>query len=259
MYTKDQKKFSTKKESEIIEDIINASEYYQSNIQRVFLSDGDAMVLSTNKLLKILKAIKTYMPSVRRVGSYCLPRNIQNKSLNEMLELRDAGLRILYIGAESGDDELLKLIQKNETFSTTLDALTKIKAAEIKSSVMILNGLGGVTLLKQHALNSAKLVNNSQPDYLSTLVITFPFGQKRFLSNFQDFQMMNQLQLFEEMRLFLSHTELKKTIFRSDHASNYLILKGILGRDKDMLLQRIDEAINNPEKASLRSEWERGL
>lgn len=259
MYTAPQKKFSPKKEGEIIEEIKQASEYYQDNIQRVFLADGDAMVLSTNKLLKILDAIKSYLPSVRRVGSYCLPGNVKNKNEDELKELRDAGLKILYIGAESGDDEVLKRINKNETYSTTVDSLIKIKKAGITTSVMILNGLGGTVLSGQHAMNSAKLVNNSQPDFLSTLVLTFPGGENRFVSRFRDFQKLNKIELFKEMRLFLEKTELERTVFRSDHASNYLVLKGTLGRDKDMLVQKIDQAIITPGKAGLRDEWERGL
>jgi len=259
MYTAPQKKFYPKKEGEIIEEIKRASEYYQDNIQRVFLADGDAMVLSTNKLLKILNAIRNYLPSVRRVGSYCLPSNVKQKNQEELKELRDAGLKILYIGAESGHDEVLKRIKKNETYSTTVDSLIEIKKSGITTSVMILNGLGGVTLSREHAENSAKLVNHSQPDYLSTLVLTFPKGEKRFVSHFRDFQKLNKVELFKELRLFLLKTELERTIFRSDHASNYLILKGTLGRDKNMLIQKIDEAINNPEKADLRDEWERGL
>ncbi len=259
MYTAPQKNFYPKKEGEIIEEIKKASEYYQDKIQRVFLADGDAMVLSTNKLLKILDAIQSYLPSVRRVGSYCLPCNIKNKNQDELKELRNAGLKILYIGAESGDDEVLKHINKNETYSTTVDSLIKIKKAGITSSVMILNGLGGTTLSRKHAENSAKLVNNSQPDFLSTLVLTLPGGEKRFVSHFSDFQKLNKVELFKEMRLFLLKTELEKTIFRSDHASNYLVLRGTLGRDKNMLVQKIDQAINTPEKAGLRYEWERGL
>lgn len=259
MYTAPQKKFSPKKEREILEEIKQASEYYQDNIQRVFLADGDAMVLSTNKLLKILDAIRSYLPSVRRVGSYCLPCNVKHKNQDELKELRDAGLKILYIGAESGDDEVLKRINKNETYSTTVDSLIKIKKAGITTSVMILNGLGGTTLSEQHAMNSAKLANDSQPDYLSTLVLTFPGGENRFVSHFSDFQKLNKVELFKEMRLFLEKTELERTVFRSDHASNYLVLKGTLGRDKDMLVQKIDQAINMPEKAGLRGEWERGL
>ena len=167
---------------------------------------------------------------------------------------------MLYIGCESGDDEVLQRIKKGETFASSLAALQKIKAAGIKSSVMILNGLGGVSLSRQHALQSAKLMNAAQPEFLSTLVVTLPLGTERMDEAFDGhFQLPNQMQLFEEMQLLLSHLELDKTIFRSDHASNYLVLKGVLGKDKASLLSQVEAAMNTPERIQLRQEWQRGL
>ena len=125
---------------------------------------------------------------------------------------------------------------------------------------MILNGMGGTEYSEQHAINSARLMNAAQPDYLSTLVVSFPTGDARYQKGFRgEFTPLDQPGLFNEMRLLLGELELEQTIFRSDHASNYLILRGTLGRDKQKLLDLVDTAIQNPGAAELREEWQRGL
>lgn len=259
MYTLPQKKFRPKPQAEIDQEIRNCAESL-GQVRRVFLADGDAMALSVKRLKAILISIRTYLPSVTRVSSYCLPRNLIKKSVEELAELKELGLELLYVGAESGNDEVLTKIAKGETYDSTLESLLKIKAAGIKSSVMIINGMGGVNYSAQHALDSARLVNEAQPEYLATLVLFFRQGEQRFREAFGgDFITCNQMQLIEEMKTLLSTLELKKTIFRSDHASNYLVLKGVLGRDKPMLLQSIDAALNHEDRVFLRSERMRGL
>jgi len=114
-------------------------------------------------------------------------------------------------------------------------------------------------LSKQHAQNSAKLMNAAQPDYLSTLVVSYPLGEERFKENFADFQALDQSQLFQEMQWLLESLDLDKTIFRSDHASNYLVLKGILGKDKNRMLAQVNAALTKPRTIPLRQEWQRGL
>ncbi len=163
------------------------------------------------------------------------------------------------MGAESGDDEVLTRVNKGESFATSRDALGKLQEVGIKRSVMILNGLGGHMLWRQHALNSAALMNTVKPEYLATLVVSFPLGEARYRSNFPGWEPLNVLGLMQEMELFLSALELKRTVFRSDHASNWLILKGTLGADKPRLLQELRAAIAAPEAAPLRPAWARGL
>ena len=134
-----------------------------------------------------------------------------------------------------------------------------MKEAGIKSS-MILNGLGGRKFSKQHAINSAKLMNETQPEFVSTLVVSFPLGEERFRAGFDGaYEPLTQSELFEEIRLLIDSLELEHTVFRSDHASNYLVLKGTLGEDKQRLLDTIDQAIHQPGKIPLRQEWQRGL
>ena len=122
------------------------------------------------------------------------------------------------------------------------------------------NGLGGQALSEQHAVNSARLMNAAQPEYLSTLVVSFPLGMERFQGGYEGrFEPLDQAGLFREMRRLVETLELERTIFRSDHASNYLVLKGTLGRDKARLLAQVDQALAAPDEAGLRPEWARGL
>ena len=259
MYTASQKRFRAQKIDKVEQDLLKISRS-QAHISRVFLADGDAMTLPFARLEQICLLIKKYLPSVTRISSYCLPRNINNKTPEQLQRLCELGLSLLYVGCESGDDEVLARIKKGESYASSLAALQKIKAAGIKASVMILNGLGGVELSKQHAENSAKLMNAAQPEYLSTLVVTLPLGTERMDVAFDGhFQLPSQAQLFTEMHTLLTHLELDKTVFRSDHASNYLVLKGILGRDKATLVAQVEAAMHTPQRIDLRQEWQRGL
>jgi radical SAM superfamily enzyme YgiQ (UPF0313 family) len=259
MYTAPQKKFSVKKAEQITQEL---QQVVASGVpvRRVFLADGDAMTLSFRRLKEVLLLLRQYLPDLQRVSSYCLPRNLKNKSVAELAELEQLGLKLMYVGCESGDDLVLEKVSKGESYQSSLVALQKIKQAGIKSSVMILNGLGGQLYSEQHAINSALLMNETQPEYLSTLVVSFPTGMERFQQGFGgDYEPLQQMDLFKEMEILLDTLTLEKTIFRSDHASNYLVLKGTLSRDKGRLLTQVRTAIHNPDQVPLRQEWQRGL
>lgn len=259
MYTAPQKKFKPKA-IEDIETELKAVSGQMPGIQRFFLADGDAMTLSFRRLKEILECVQRYFPNRERVTAYCLPRNLKNKTVEQLTELRELGLKMVYVGCESGDDKVLECVQKGETFETSKDALLKLKAAGIKSSVMILNGLGGSKFSAQHAINSARLMNETQPEFVSTLVVSFPMGEERFKAGFDgDYQALTQAELFTEIKTLIEHFELEDTVFRSDHASNYLVLKGTLGQDKQAMLNKIDLALNQPGSIPLRQEWQRGL
>jgi radical SAM superfamily enzyme YgiQ (UPF0313 family) len=150
MYTAPQKRFRPRDEQEVLENIRACGKRFGDSVKRVFLADGDAMTLSTRRLANVMAAIRRDLPGVRRIASYCLPRNLRKKSRDELRELAELGLSLVYVGAESGDDEVLARINKGETFASTLDALEKLRHAGIKRSVMILNGLGGRVLSNQH-------------------------------------------------------------------------------------------------------------
>jgi len=259
MYTQPQKKFRPKPHADIDRELA-AVAASRMRVRRIFLADGDAMTLSTRRLTKIMDSINRHLPEVRRVSSYCLPRNLRNKSVDDLAHLQQLGLTLFYVGCESGDDLVLERVSKGESYDSSLAALRKIKSAGAKSSVMILNGLGGKRYSEPHARSSARLMNEAQPEYLSTLVVSFPLGTKRFLQGFDGgFEPLEPTELFIEMRWLLEELRLENTIFRSDHASNYLALKGTLGRDKQSLLATVQAAIDRPGRVPLRQEWQRGL
>jgi len=257
MYTS--KKFKVKNIDKSIKEI-EAISKIMPDTRKFFLADGNAMVLSANKLLTICESIRKSFKKVQRISAYALPSDINSKSISELKDLYNAGLKLLYIGIESGDNELLSLINKGETYNSSIDGLLKAKEVGIKSSVMILNGLGGRNYSEQHAINSAKVLNEAQPEYVSTLVLSLPYGldhfKKRFLG---DFNQLDKVGLIKELGVFINACELENSVYRSDHASNYLVLKGILSRDKQELLNRIENTIKNPQQANLREDWQRGL
>ena len=259
MYTAPQKAFRARGEEEVLEAIRATAASLGERVRRVFLADGDALVLPTRRLLTILSAIREHMPWVHRVSSYCLARNLARKSVDELRSLRQAGLAMVYLGAESGDDLVLERVGKGETFASTRSALDKLGEAQISRSVMILNGLGGKAYSEQHAEHSAQLMNLTQPEYLSTLVVSFPAGEARFRAGFAQWEALDQTALFAEMERFVSALALRRTVFRSDHASNWLLLKGTLNMDKPRLLAEIRAAMANPAGAPLRPAWARGL
>lgn len=253
------KKFRARKEEDVFREI-DTIKSSQLNTRKVFLADGNAFVLSYERLNRIMIKLNESFPKLNRVSAYALPKDILSKSDDELKTLAEKGLKLLYVGIESGDDELLKIIHKNEDYNSTVMALVKARKAGIKLSVMILNGLGGKQYSKQHAINSARLINEIQPEYLSTLVLSYPYGLEHFKKKFNaSFDDLSKIGLIQEMGLFISKLNLESTIFRSDHASNYLVLKGILNRDKNELMERINTVIAKPENAGLREEWMRGL
>jgi radical SAM superfamily enzyme YgiQ (UPF0313 family) len=257
MYTS--KKFRIKKEFETVAEIQLAASLLPDT-RKIFLADGNAMVLSPARLKSILEKLSQNFPKLTRVSAYASPRDLSNKTVEELTDLRGSGLKLLYVGIESGDDEVLNAVDKGETRSSIISSLMKAKQAGISLSVMILTGLGGKHLSESHALNSARVVNEIQPEFLSALVLSFPFGTPHFSKRFRgEFIPLTRIELLKEQFNFISATRLHNVIFRSDHASNYLALKGILDRDQSQMLHLLQSAIDKPDCGMLRHEWERGL
>ena len=242
------KTFKIRKFEELKPKIETLSRLYLGT-KKVFLADGDAFVLSAKHLIPILTEINRQFGKLQRISSYALPREILSKTESELKELKELGLKLLYIGIETGDDELLQLIHKGETFSSTIDGIHKAHQAGIETSIMIINGLGGKKYSKQHAINSARIINRVNPKYLSTLTLSFPYGEKHFQGKFSgEYVPLTIVELFEELRMFISQTELSNVIYRSNHVSNNLILKGTLSKDKENLLEQIDSVIKETPK-----------
>lgn len=253
------KKFTVRPENEVFAEI-DSLKGYSSEIRKIFLADGNAMVLSFDRLERILDKLNQNFSKLNRISAYASARDILGKTDEELSILAQKGLKLLYVGIESGDDDILECINKGEDSSSFEKALVKARKAGIKLSVMIINGLGGSVYSLQHALNSAKLINKIQPEYLSTLVLSYPVGEEHYKSKFKgEFTALNTIGLIAEMKMFIENLELENTVFRSDHASNYLVLRGNLNRDKQDLLSRINKVLNDPSNAKLRPEWMRGL
>ncbi|MGE0077417.1 MAG: radical SAM protein [Bacteroidales bacterium] len=237
------KKFKVRNIDELKPEIETLSRMY-SDAKKVFLADGNAFVLSANKLIPILEEINKNFGRIQRVSSYAMPRDILSKSDNELKSLKELGLKLLYVGIETGDDELLKLIDKGETSSSTVEGILKAHNAGIETSIMIINGLGGKKYSEQHAVHSAKVINQINPKFLSTLTLSMPYGENHFRSRFQgEYIPLTIVELFEELRTFIGLTDLNNVIYRSNHVSNNLILSGTLSKDKDTILEQLDRAI----------------
>ncbi|TLX73282.1 radical SAM protein [Labilibacter sediminis] len=242
------KQFKTRSFEELKQEIKFLAKVLPST-KKVFLADGNAFVLSAAKLMPVLSEINKNFGRIQRISSYALPKDILAKSYDELVDLRANGLKLLYIGIESGDDEVLKLQNKGETFTSTREGILKAHEAGIDTSVMILTGLGGEKYTEQHAVNSAKLINTINPKLLSSLNLSFPYGVEHYKSKFQgEFIPLTIAGVLREMQMFMANLDLEGTIYRSDHVSNQLVLKGVLNRDKEVLLNQIEDALaNTPE------------
>ncbi|EFA90726.1 MULTISPECIES: radical SAM protein [Peptoniphilaceae] len=228
---------------DIKKDLIEMSQY-GSYWRRIFLADGDALVLKTSDLLEILKTIKQYYPNIERVSSYATAGDINRKSIEELKALRDAGLEMLYIGFESGDDEILRKINKGLTYKDYVSAMAKCKEVGFKTSITIIAGLGGVELMEQNAKGTAKIISETKPDYVSYLTMRIYKNTPLYLDYINGkFNMPNAEEILQEMKIFLENVDSEGTIFRSNHASNYVLLAGTLNEDKKGLIEAIDKTL----------------
>ncbi|HNR39596.1 MAG TPA: radical SAM protein [Acidobacteriota bacterium] len=209
-------------------------------VRRVFLADGDPLAADTKHLLAVLDRVRTHFPVLNRISAYASPRNLRAKSDAELAALAAAGLGLVYAGIESGDDEVLRRVRKGETAASTVEALRRARAAGLRVSVMVINGLGGRSLSAAHAAGSAAVVSAVDPEYVSTLILGLPPGGRRFRAAFgDDFEPLDAAGLLTELGAFVGAVRCRRAVFRSDHASNFLPLRGILSRDRDRLLAEI--------------------
>jgi radical SAM superfamily enzyme YgiQ (UPF0313 family) len=244
MYTS--KQFRARPLEELKPEIEKLAAFYKGYTKKVFLADGNAFVLSAGRLMPILQEINRQFGRLQRISSYALPKDILSKTSSELSELRNAGLKLLYVGIETGDDELLRLIHKGETFNSTLDGIHKAHQAGIETSIMIINGLGGKKYSEQHAIRSAEIINHLNPRFLSTLTLSLPWGQEHFQKRFQgEYIGQSVVELMKELKLFIENLHVENVIYRSNHVSNNVILAGTLSKDQPQLLQQLDYAISN--------------
>lgn len=250
-------KFRVRKLDEVLEDIALARRYLP-HTRRVFLCDGDAMLLPNSHLLKILSALQMAFPDLQRVGIYANARDIIKKSDEELSQLAQNKLTIGYLGLESGNDEILRRVNKGATAADMIEAVRKAQRNGIKMSVIGLIGLGGKDMSKEHAIDTAKAVNQMNPRYFSLLTLMIVPGTP--LSKDYDkgkFVLPEADAMVREIRTVVEHMDSDKTIFRANHASNYAPLAGTFNKDKKRLLAEIDEYLSG--KHDFRPEFLRGL
>lgn len=235
--------FQILSDEEISRQIALAVHYGKESVRRVFLADGDALVLPTAKLLKILQALRENFPKLQRVASYAAPKDILRKSEDELRQLKEAGLQLLYYGMETGDDITLKAVNKGVNAAEAIEAGRRVTASGMKLSLMIILGLAGKEGSQRHALETAKAINIIQPTMLSALCLMLYRGSE-LLDQFEngEFNPLSPQGLMEELHLMMQNIDLpqdKHCLFRSNHVSNYVQLAGTLPKDKDRLLSEI--------------------
>lgn len=252
------KKFSIKPIEQVLSDLDEARAYGRY-IEKIFLADGDALILPMDYLLTVLDYIRDHFPTCKRVAAYATTKAIMRKTDDELRTLREHGLGIVYIGLESGNEELLKKFCKGVTAEEIVLNAIRCKQAGIATSVTAINGMAGANGdWQDHAIDTAKAVSRMKPDYIAFLTLRVYSGTP--LHDWierGEFQMMEPPELMRETRLFLEHIDSDGSVFRSNHASNYLPLGGTLNRDREALIHTIDEALDG--KVRLRRAVELGL
>lgn len=253
------KKFYIKTWQEIKKDIDECSRQ-MGKINRVFLADGDALSAPTSLILKTAFYLYKSLPGLERISMYAGPKDILEKSLSELKEIRSSGIKLLYLGVESGNDEILRAVHKGVNSREMIDAGRKALQAGFDLSVTVINGLGGVDRWRSHAEDTGKVISAIDPTYLGALTLMVVPNTKLYHQVQRgEFIIPGSLEILYELRCMLENLNLTKCIFRTNHASNYLALRGVLNKDKHDLIAILDQAITRPDSVPLRPEYIRGL
>ncbi len=252
------KSFRVRELDEVLDDVRTAGDQFGSDVDKVFVADGDALIMDLDHWEPILEACRSTFPRLRRVSAYATAMNLVEKSPAQLRRLRKLGLTLLYIGPESGDDVTLKRIAKGADFATHVEAAEKAKEADIKLSAIFLLGAGGIERSAEHAVASAQLASRMDPRFVSLLTLTVIPGTPMAKQETRGkFELPPVGKLLGELRTFIAEAAPSDAIFRTNHASNYLPLSGRIPRDRDRLVEVLDAAIGG--KIPLSPEWLRGL
>ncbi len=245
---------------EEVEEDINEVSAYGSRIRKVFLADGDALVIPQKTLLRILNGLRTNLKSLERVGIYANAKDILRKDVEELKALRALGLGILYLGLESGDPEVLKRIKKNATVEQLIQAARRVKEAGILLSVTVILGLGGVQGSQAHATETARVLSEMDPDFVGALSLMIVPGtpiEKEIATG--ELELPTPYGLIEELERMIQECRFTHCFFASNHASNYLPLRIRMPEEKEEALRRIREVLRRKDPALLRPEYLRAL
>jgi radical SAM superfamily enzyme YgiQ (UPF0313 family) len=253
------KRFRVRKLDDLAREIDWAAENVPF-VRKVFLADGDALIAKASFLEALLDKLRAALPDLARVSCYASPQALQVRSSEEMERLRDKGLSLYYLGIESGSDAVLLQLAKGVDSAEMIRVANKAQDAGVKLSTMILLGAGGRALSREHARESARAVNEIQPRFVSTLVMTPVEGTPLFEADARgEVDHLDEVELTAELREFVAGLELRASVFRSNHASNRLALGGALSKDKAALLAKLDRALADPAHAPFVPRRLRGL
>ncbi|MFH1998591.1 MAG: radical SAM protein [Planctomycetota bacterium] len=240
-------KFRFRELGELEEDLRTAKEYLGDRVQRVFLADGDALIMKTERMKELLTMINDAFPGLIRVGAYATPQSLLQKTVEELEALKELKLSILYLGVESGSAEVLKRLKKGVDPEKMIRAGRRAVDAGMKLSTMIILGAGGTELKEEHAQESARVLNAISPRFISTLSMMVVPGTPLFDDMDAGlYEPPDPRQTLEELRGLIAGLEVNNAVFRSNHISNFLPLAGSLMKDKAALLARLDAALAGP-------------
>ena len=228
--------------------------------KRIFLQDGDALVYPLPKLREVLQYLNEKLPSVERIGAYATPQDILRRNSDEMKELRQLRLGILYTGLETGDDALLQKIGKGVSSDQVIEAGKRVKEAGISFSVTIILGLGGIEGSKKHMLETARVLTEIDPDYVGALTLTLVAGTPLYEQwERNEFHPLSPFQSLEELKSIVENSKFGNCLFSSMHASNYLSIRGRLPQDRERMLRQLENVLAAKDPSLLRPEFLRGL
>ena len=228
--------------------------------RKVFLQDGDALVYPYVKLVEALQYLNGKFPNLERIASYATPQDILRRTVDELSALKDLKLGILYMGVESGDDEVLARIKKGATHEEMVEAAHKVKEAGILLSVTVILGLGGVKDSKRHAEKCARILAEMDPDYAGALTLTLIPGTPLYHEwEKGEFELITPFDSLQELRYIVEHASFSNCFFSSMHASNYFAIRGTLPADKNKMLRQLDTILASKDPALLRPEFLRGM
>jgi len=252
-----EKRFTIKSNDIILSDILYASKHFKRQ-DRVFLMDGDALIIPQERLMWILDRVREHLPWVKRVGAYANTKGINRKSPEDLAELRENGLGILFLGVETGHEYIRQKIRKGSDSALCIEMGRKVKDAGIKLSVTVLLGIAGAERSLEHARATGELLSSMDPDYIGALTVMLIPGTELW-EEYQrgDFRLPDEKGLLRELREMIRHTDITNGLFFSNHASNYLPVKARLPRGKQDALAMIDSALRG--EISLKPEWMRAL
>ncbi|MEI6126333.1 MAG: radical SAM protein [Pseudomonadota bacterium] len=255
-----EKSFRIKSRDEIFRDIEQAAKRASEDIRRVFLCDGDPLMMPQGRLMEVIEYLNKKFPRLQRIGIYGNAINILKKSTGELSEMKKNKLGIIYLGLESGDRQVLKAVKKGATPEEMIEAALRVKAAGIKLNVTVLLGLGGKLRSRIHAVETMRVLNSMKPNYVGALTLMLVPGTPiNDAYEKGEFELPDKFELIAELRDMIAESELENCLFFSNHASNYFPVQARLPKDKKNIVHALDDVLSSQDERKLRSESLRGL